>query len=42
MLTLKISILKMNIFKVKIDTFKIKIEKCPENEKNTRIITLAN
>ena len=37
-ITLKVSILKIDIFKVKIDTFKIKIEKCLENEKNAKLL----
>ena len=31
---LKVSILKIDTFKIKIDIFKIKIEKCPKYEKN--------
>ena len=37
-LTLKVSILIIDTFNVKINTFKIKIEKCSENEKMSKLL----
>ena len=34
--------MKIDTFKVNINIFKIKIEKCPENEKNAQVVTRAN